>query len=208
MQSAAFLSWQQRKWSRMSPSSSSSPQLHSDVRLFLVDDSKNSYVKAGVEYWRSLCAEKQFPARVDLTLRGMAPFLPHVVILSVIDDGADYEFRYVGDAQRQAFGTHFKGLRITQIEAAVPKLGAILRLAYEQVRSLGMPFGVRGPVDHETSSAKPQFHETAFLPLGISEAAVDHILVVGVQIPEPFWQISSGQLATLADGIRPATAQG
>jgi hypothetical protein len=101
-----------------------------------------------------------------------------------------------------------KGLRITQIEAAAPKLGAVLRLAYEQVRSSGLPFGVRGRVDHQTSTAKPQFHETAFLPLGVSESAVDHLLIVGVQIPEPFWQISSGQLATLADGIRPAAAQG
>src|SRR6202789_2419961 len=118
----------------MSSTSSSGTPQNSGARLFPVDDAKSSYVKAGVEYWRSLCAERRFPARVDLTLRGMATFLPHTVILTVIDDGADYEFRYVGDAQRQAFGTHFKGLRITQIEAAAPKLGAVLRLAYEQVR--------------------------------------------------------------------------
>ena len=39
-----------------------------------------------------LRGERRFPARADLTLRGMAAILPFCVILSVIDDGADFEF--------------------------------------------------------------------------------------------------------------------
>ncbi len=191
----------------MSSTSSSGPPQHSHVRSFPVDDARSSYVKAGVEYWRSLCADKRFPARAELTLRGMALFLPYSVILNVIGDGADYEFKYVGDAQRQAFGKQFKGLLVTQIEATAPKLGAVLLRAYEHARSSGMPFIVRDRLDRETSDATAQFYETAFLPLGTSGHSVDHLLIVGVQIPEPFWQVSEDQLTMLADGVRPVIAR-
>jgi hypothetical protein len=136
----------------------------------------------------------------------MAAILPFAVILSVIDGGADFEYRYVGEAQRQAFKTSFKGLRVSQIEAAVPQLGGLLRGAYEHARSLGMPFVIRGRVDHEPTDSKLLYHESVFLPLGVSDAAVDHLLIVGVQIPEPFWDISTDGLTRLAAGTSSAVA--
>jgi hypothetical protein len=127
----------------------------------------------------------------------MAPFLRYSVIIGVINDGRDYEFRYVGDAQREAFGTYFKGMRVSQVEAGAPDLGAVLRRAYDLVRSAGQAFVMRGKVDHEPPGSKFLYHETAFLPLGASEIAVDHLLIVGVQIPEPFWRIPAEKLAAL-----------
>ncbi len=171
--------------------------------MISLDEARNPFVKLGVEYWRSLCGNRKFPARSDLTLRGMAAVLPYIVIIAVVDSGADYEFRYVGDAQREAFKTYFKGMRVGQIEAVVPELGAILRGVYEHARSTGLPFAIRGRVDHEPEGSKFLFHETAFLPLGASDTAVDHLLIVGVQIPEPFWDIPTGRLTTLTDKIRP-----
>jgi hypothetical protein len=163
-----------------------------------VEDARSPFVKAGVEYWATVKAARRFPARAELTLRGMAPFLPYSVIVGVIDDGADFEYRYVGDAQRQAFRSYFKGLRITQIEAAAPELGALLRGVYEQVRSSAIPFLVRGRLDQEDDDARFRYHETAFLPLGVGDGAVDHLLVVGVQVPDPFWQFTDEKLVTLA----------
>ncbi|HEY4941129.1 MAG TPA: hypothetical protein VII56_06850 [Rhizomicrobium sp.] len=164
-----------------------------------LDEAINPYVKLGAAYWRSVCGRRRFPARADLTLRGMAAILPFAVILSVVDRGADFEYRYVGEAQRQAFKTSFKGLRVSQIEAAVPQLGSLLRNAYEHARALGTPFIIRGRVDHEPADSKLLYHESAFLPLGVSDAEVDHLLIVGVQIPEPFWDIPMDKLTTLAD---------
>jgi hypothetical protein len=165
--------------------------------IVALEEAVNPYVKMGIQYWRSLCGDRRFPARSDLTLRGMAAILPYVVILGVIGDGADFEFRYVGEAQRQAFKTSFKGVRISQIEAVLPPLGAVLRSVYERARSLGTPFIVRGRIDHEPANSKLLYHETVFLPLGAG-AAVDHVLVVGVQIPEPFWDIPAVELISLA----------
>jgi hypothetical protein len=75
----------------------------------------------------------------------IARLRPYVVLpragargFGVIDCGADYEYRYVGEAERQAFKTYFKGIRLTQIEAHAPEFGRILRSAYDQVRSAGI----------------------------------------------------------------------
>lgn len=170
-----------------------------------VDGVRNPLLKSGVDYWRSLCGERRFPARSEMTLRGMAAILPYAVIVGVIDGGADYEYRYVGDAQRQAFKAYFKGLRVSQIEAAAPELGAALRRAYEQVRSLRLPFVVRVRHNPDPADSKP-YYECIFLPLGVSDSTVDHLLVVGVQIPTPFWKLPADKLALLADQARtPAT---
>jgi hypothetical protein len=175
-----------------------SPQREIVATPTSVDDAKTAYVKSGVNYWRSLCGARRFPARADLTLRGMAGFLPSCVIVGVIDHGADYEYRYVGEVQRQAFKTYFKGIRVTAIEAAAPRLGAILRAAYDRARSTGMPFIMRGPIDHDLPGEVFHYHETAFLPLGVDDNNVDHLLIVGVQIPEPFWELSDEDLKTFA----------
>ena len=56
-------------------------------------------------------------ARVDLEVR-------------VVDDGADYEYRIVGDANVQAFGSNFQGARLTEVEAVNPTYGLATRAAF------------------------------------------------------------------------------
>jgi hypothetical protein len=172
-------------------------QQANEVQNYSISEAKSPCVQQGVAYWRSLCSQTRFPARADLTLRGMARVLPHSVIIEVLDRGADYEYRYVGDIQRQAFNTDFKGVRVTQIEAIAPKLGGVLRAAYERVRSTGDPFITRGRIEHDMPGGKFLYHETAFLPLGTDGCTVDHLLIVGVQVPEPFWDIPPDKLQAL-----------
>ena len=149
-----------------------------------IDDAQHPTVKAAIDYWRAVRGARRFPARSELTLRGMAAVLPFTLIVAVIDGGADYEFRYVGDAERQAFKRDFKGMRVTDVEKEVPFFGNILHSTYDKVRANGEPFVVRGLVDHEPSDKWLPYHETAFLPLGSADV-VDHILIVGVSVPRP-----------------------
>jgi hypothetical protein len=51
-------------------------------------------------------------------------------------------------------------------------------------------------------NTKSLFHETAFLPLGANDLAVDHLLIVGVQVPTPFWDIPPEKLNAIAAGPR------
>jgi len=175
-----------------------------DGTVIPLEQLSDPMVIAGVAYWRSICAERKFPAREALTLRGLAPVLTHCVTVRVIDEGADFEFRFVGDSQRQAFKVPFKGVRVSQIAALAPELGALLRGVYEAVRAGGFPFAVRGSIDFGEEDAGPVHYETAFLPLGADDAAVDHILIVGVQVPGAFWEIPDDKLRGLAKQIQPA----
>jgi hypothetical protein len=168
--------------------------------ILSLTDAINPHVKRAIEYWNGLRGERCFPARGELTLRGMAAILPYCVIVSVVDSGADYEYRYVGEEQRQAYGIQFKGLRLSKIEAAAPQLGMLLRGAYETVRAHGQPFVVRGRLASGSKDTALLYHESVFLPLGA--AAVDHILIVGVRVPRPFWEIPSNHLKVLAEKAR------
>jgi len=163
-----------------------------------IDEAGNPLVKRSIVYWRSLKGERRYPAREALTLRGMAAFLRYTIIVHVLDRAADYEFTYVGDAQREAFQSYFKGLRVSQLQAAAPEFGSVLRGVYDVIRADGTPFIVRGRTGTEPVDSKSAYFESAFLPLGASDSAVDHILVVGVRIPEPFWNLSEDDRKTLA----------
>jgi hypothetical protein len=168
-----------------------------------VEEAQNAIVKGAIAYWRSLCGERRFPEHRELTLRGMATFLRFSVIVDVIDDGADYRYRYVGDAERQAFKVYFKGITLSQVEAHAPAFGRVLRTAYEHLRSSGVPFVVKGRAGHATSDSALPHHETAFLPLGSS--SVQQLLIVGVQIPKPFLDLSETKLKMFSDLVPTAS---
>ena len=170
-----------------------------DITYIPIDDVNNSFVKRGVEYWRSSCGTRRFPARRDLTLRGMATILPYTLIIAAIDGGADFEYRFVGDIARQAFKGCFRGMRLSQIEATAPEFGRVCRRVYERARSTGIPFAVTRRTALE--SVPPGFltHESAFMPLGESDDAVDQILIVGVQIHETYWKLPVEKLKSLAE---------
>lgn len=158
-----------------------------DGESISVDDATDPFIKKGVAYWRSLCGKRRFPSRGDLVLRAMAPFISHVAILRVIDGGQDYQFGFAGDAQVSAFKVPFKDIRVSQIEIAAPHFGKLLRAAYDEAYRAAVPLAIRGRVDLGTDVTTPHYHETAFLPLGETDDAVDHLLLIGVLTPKPFW---------------------
>lgn len=134
-----------------------------------------------VRYWQDLRGTGRFPVREAITPRDMAPFLRNIVLIRVIDDGKDYEYRIVGDACVQAFGSNFRGARLTEVEAINPIYGLATRAAYEHVRTTGTPFALRGWVAPSTPSLF-SYHETALLPLGKHDV-VDHILAASSYTP-------------------------
>jgi hypothetical protein len=152
---------------------------------YSIDEVEHPIVKSAVSYWQSVRAQRRFPARADLTLRGMAGFLPYALIVAVIENGADYEYRFVGDIERQAFKRDFKGMRVSQIERMAPKFGEVIRATYDKVSTTGLPFAVRGLAEHVKTDEYIPYHETVFLPLGATDKLVDHFLAVGVTIKRP-----------------------
>ncbi|HTP75627.1 MAG TPA: hypothetical protein VMJ73_01500 [Rhizomicrobium sp.] len=154
-------------------------------RLFSPDDVEHPIAKAAVAYWNSVRGARKFPARSDLSLRGMSRFISYSLIVAVLEDGADYQYKFVGDIERQQFNRDFKGVCISDVEKMEPAFGRILRKTYDGVRLTGAPMAVRGLVDHAPHDAWLPYHESVFLPLGATDEAVDHLLIVGVNIPRP-----------------------
>jgi hypothetical protein len=128
--------------------------------------------------WSELKGEGRFPAREAMTPRAMAPFLRNIVVVRVVENGKEYEFRIVGDAIVQVQGESFQGMTLAEIDAKLPGYGTTLRPIYDKVVADGEPRAYRGHVPN--SPLKRAFsHESLLLPLGADGSAVDHILVVG-----------------------------
>jgi hypothetical protein len=151
------------------------------VELVLPETLDSRPVRLAVRYWQDLRGTGHFPSRETIAPRDMAPFLRHIVLIRIIDQGADYEYRIVGDACVQAFGTNFQGARLTEVEAVNPAYGLATRAAYEHVRTTGAPFALRGWVAPSTPSLF-SYHETVLLPFGKRDT-VDHILGVSSYTP-------------------------
>lgn len=127
--------------------------------------------------WTEHRGTARFANRDAMTPRAMAPFLRNIVLVRVLENGKEYEFRIVGDAIVQVQGGTFQGQTLTEIDAKLPGYGASLRPLYDQLVAEGGPHAYRGHVPD--GPVKRAFaHETILLPLG-TDAAVDHILVVG-----------------------------
>jgi hypothetical protein len=137
-------------------------------------------VRAGVQYWNILCGKRRFPTRDELEPAQMAKFLRNIVLVRVIDNGADYEYRVVGDAHVQAQGYNFRHKRLKEIEAT--RVDFTTRATYEHVRTTALPFAVRGWVGRYVPHSRFAYHETVFLPLGAA-GVVDHLLIVSTYVP-------------------------
>ncbi|HEY0104792.1 MAG TPA: PAS domain-containing protein [Rhizomicrobium sp.] len=156
----------------------------SSVYVVSLDRLEHAALRTAVSYWRSLRGGRRFPSRSQLSPRDMAAILRHVVLLKVLDGGADYEYRIAGDAHVQAFSIPFKGLRLGEVSVRAPVIGRVLKGLYEHVRSTGEAFGTRGWVDKELPATRFVYYESALLPLGEDDETVDHILIVSIYVPK------------------------
>ncbi|HEY5338946.1 MAG TPA: PAS domain-containing protein [Rhizomicrobium sp.] len=153
----------------------------STIELVIPETLESAPVRGALRYWKEQRGARLLPERAEISPRAMAPFLRNIVLIGVINGGADYEYRIAEDAYVQAFGLNFKGMRLSQIAVRDPLYGAATRATYEHVRVNAEPFAVRGWVAAMTQSAF-SYHETVFMPLG-AEDRVDHILVASTFMP-------------------------
>ena len=160
--------------------SSESPD-QTAVHVITLDELDSPVLKLAADYWRSRLNGRRFPAREDLHPRDIAGILRNTALVKIIDDGADYEYRIVGDAQAQAYAVPLQGRRVSEIAVAAPWFGNIAAITYDYVRRSGEPLAMRGGVGHEFPEAKFVYHESVFLPFGSGDA-VDHLLIVSTNI--------------------------
>jgi hypothetical protein len=156
----------------------------SSLYVASLDELDNAAVRTGANYWRMLRGGRKIPPRAELSPRELRAILKHVLVLRVIDGGADYEYRIVGDLHVQAYGFQFQNMRLSAIEAASAGFGKMMRGLYEHVRVTAEPFAVRGWIGREVRDARFVYFESVFLPLGDDGQTVDHIACVSVYVPK------------------------
>ena len=113
-----------------------------EVGWITAGELRSARALAGFEYWTALRGERRLPRHAEIAPRPMARFLRNVVTVRVIDGGADYEYRYTGDAAVQAFG-EFRNKRVSQIIADLPDYGRMIRSIYDEVCRTGTAKFVR-----------------------------------------------------------------
>ncbi|MBV9420996.1 MAG: PAS domain-containing protein [Alphaproteobacteria bacterium] len=155
----------------------------SSVTDIPLDGLENSVTRTAASYWRLLRGDRALPARSRLSPRDLQAILRNVVLLRVIDGGADYEYRIVGELFSWAYGVNFQGMQLTQIEQANPEHGARMRRMYERTRLAAAPRAIQGWVGKDNTTAKFVYYETVLLPFGEDGRTVDHILVVSFHVP-------------------------
>ncbi len=140
-------------------------------------------VLSGVAHWRRLCEGRRFPETSDLQVHRLGPLLGHLILVKVLDEGADYEYRLVGETLVPGFGETFVGRRLSDIIRSAPKFGLGLKMLYDMVRNSGEPLGYRGWAGKDMTGARFVYHESALLPLGPEGDDADHLLIVSAIVP-------------------------
>jgi hypothetical protein len=144
--------------------------------FFPADAAESTVIRQGGAYWQDLRGPRRFPARHQVTLRGLRSLAKHASLIRVIDSGRDYEFRFVGDVPVSAVGWNFQGRRFSEPDVATVMRANYRHHLYAEVVRTGEPrvFKVR-MVEH-CRLKLPMHSETAYFPLGDDDNAVDHLL--------------------------------
>jgi hypothetical protein len=141
----------------------------------------NPIVCAALELWREKKGSRAFPSRLEIVPKPIARILRNVMLIAMIEDQRDFEFRVVGDAARLVYGQNFQGMRQAGLNTLEPGFGDVIRKVCDSICRRRKPIGVKGIVEQADSFV--QRHEGVFLPLGDCEERVDHVLFVGGYVP-------------------------
>ncbi len=146
--------------------------------LIALDAVESPVVALGIGYWRQLCGARRFARREDLDPRKIAPALSNMILARVVEGGADFTFRIVGDEVRRAYPVPLNNRLMSDIAHDLPELASKLSLAYRRVIDSKLPFAVRTFVGLDNPDVNFSYAEAVHLPLGATDDAVDHLLTL------------------------------
>jgi hypothetical protein len=137
-------------------------------------------LRQGVAYWRRLKGSRSYPSRPEMTPRELAPLLRHVALIRLIDGGADYEYRIVGDAHVQSHGFSMQGQKVSDVDKFSPGYSPVLKGLYDRVVRRRDLYAFRGWMERGEQKKKYIYSESVFMPLGPDEDTIDHVFNLSV----------------------------
>jgi hypothetical protein len=120
---------------------------------------------------------RAYPERNDLRPHDFAPFLRHLSLARVIEEGNDFEIRIVGDEIVQAYGENVSGRMLSSLSDLV---GEAMVDAYLSVTNEGEPILLQGFFERTRNHTFRR--EVILLPLG-SDGRVNFVLSAGMLMP-------------------------
>jgi hypothetical protein len=144
--------------------------------LITLEELKDPIVRFGTDYWLSLCGTNGFPARDVIDLREIRGVLSHTMLIKVIEDGADFEFRIVGDAVAWALRFPVQKRRLSDIRGEAPMFAERNFKFYRSVVESGSPLAIRTRFGLDSPELRYTNVEATILPLGSRDGVVDDLL--------------------------------
>jgi hypothetical protein len=127
----------------------------------------------GLAHWEALRDGADVPQRDRFDPIDIPALLPHIVFLDVIEEGADFRFRVIGDHVRQHFFGNYTGQRMGGLSHVDPD-GPLLRSLRTAVKTRKP---VRAPIDYVGPLRDIRKQDEVILPLADATGGISHILI-------------------------------
>jgi len=155
----------------------SKPPLAADRAFGEIDpnDVQTAPLRRGLALWQDLRGARLFPARARMSPRALGTLLRHTILIKVLDNGAEFQIRIIGDAIMAVHSDPIQGLTMAEINTMLPGYGDMLHQLYSKCCEIKRPLAFRGEFRREPDQRV--FHrEHLLVPLGEADEAVDYLI--------------------------------
>ena len=126
------------------------------------------------DYWSKKCGARAMPARQDISPAQLKAQLPHILLIDVVEGGADFRYRLIGTYLRQFFPVDPVGRLMSEVIApfGASSVQATLE-AYRGVMRKRAPVRISGSGAWYAQS--PKYFDAILAPLSDDGEAVNMI---------------------------------
>ena len=132
-----------------------------------------SPVEKSLEYWEAIRGDRPVPRRSDFDPSDIPRLLTHVVFLDVIDGGADFRFRVIGDAVRSISHANYTG----QLVGSLPHINQDGPLLTSLRAAVSSREPVRSQVPYMGPVKEISLRDHMILPFSGEDGEVSHLLI-------------------------------
>jgi len=131
-------------------------------------------LRSGYAYWLAKCAGRPMPVRADLDPAEMLPFLPHVALMDVLRDPADFRYRLLGTVVDAHMNGRYTGMRLSDLPHQRPP--SRMWSHFSAVAETGTPLFSRMPYVGKHKDFMSA--QDLLMPLGAPETGVTMIFCI------------------------------